>query len=204
MQPLQGGLQRSSSLSECMSSHTCRRTLCLLDCRGGGAARAEQNAAITQLYNKTAEVKVRGIWLLHWRATLHGASNSVAAFKDSCQLLISVVYLSFLLPPPAQAKAVQDYVSLLLESGQKFLVFGHHTCMLDAIEHACNRFKSGKKGIKWVQRVAEMACGLEGREVDSAEGTSCGCSALVAQYGGLGRPVTSNKAGSQGCALQVR
>lgn len=29
-------------------------------CRGGGAARAEQNAVITQLYNKTAEVKVGG------------------------------------------------------------------------------------------------------------------------------------------------
>lgn len=57
------------------------------------------------------------------------------------------------LPPLApQAKAVQDYVTMLLENSQKFLVFGHHTCMLDAIEHACNRFKSGKKGIKWVLR----------------------------------------------------
>lgn len=51
-------------------------------------------------------------------------------------------------PVMVQAKAVQDYVTLLLENGQKFLVFGHHTSMLDAIEHACNRFKSGKKGIK--------------------------------------------------------
>lgn len=42
------------------TAHTCPRPLWLLGCRGGGAARAEQNAVITQLYNKTAEVKVGG------------------------------------------------------------------------------------------------------------------------------------------------
>jgi hypothetical protein len=45
------------------------------------------------------------------------------------------------LPHCLQAKAVQEYVQLLLDSGQKFLVFGHHTSLLDAIEHTCNRHK---------------------------------------------------------------
>ena len=39
----------------------------------------------------------------------------------------------------AKIKAVQDYMQLLLDSGCKFLVFGHHAHMLDAIEEKCNR-----------------------------------------------------------------
>ena len=40
-----------------------------------------------------------------------------------------------------KAKCVQDYVDTLLEGGGKFLVFAHHTCLLDAIEHSCNKHK---------------------------------------------------------------
>ncbi|PRW20657.1 SWI SNF-related matrix-associated actin-dependent regulator of chromatin subfamily A 1 isoform X1 [Chlorella sorokiniana] len=40
-----------------------------------------------------------------------------------------------------KAKAVQEYVQLLLDNGQKFLIFAHHTSLLDAIEHTCNRHK---------------------------------------------------------------
>lgn len=44
-----------------------------------------------------------------------------------------------------QCGAVEEYVQLLLEGGQKFLLFAHHTALLDAVEHRCNRMKA-----KWV------------------------------------------------------
>ena len=45
----------------------------------------------------------------------------------------------------AQRGAVEEYVQLLLENRQKFLIFAHHTALLDAVEHTCN-----KKKVKWV------------------------------------------------------
>ena len=44
-----------------------------------------------------------------------------------------------------KAKAVQEYVEMLLDAGQKFLIFAHHKELMDAIEHTCNRRKSGRK-----------------------------------------------------------
>lgn len=44
-----------------------------------------------------------------------------------------------------QCGPVEEYVQLLLEAGQKFLLFAHHTTLLDAVEHSCN-----KKKAKWV------------------------------------------------------
>lgn len=41
----------------------------------------------------------------------------------------------FIVLTTLQAKAVQDYVQLLLDNGTKFLIFAHHTVLLDAIEH---------------------------------------------------------------------
>jgi SWI/SNF-related matrix-associated actin-dependent regulator 1 of chromatin subfamily A len=38
-----------------------------------------------------------------------------------------------------KVKAVQDYVSTLMEGGGKFLIFAHHLVLLDGIEHACNK-----------------------------------------------------------------
>ncbi|KAK2076871.1 hypothetical protein QBZ16_005099 [Prototheca wickerhamii] len=46
-----------------------------------------------------------------------------------------------------KAPAVQDYVATLLEAGVKFLAFAHHACMMDAIEHECNR----RKGLKFIR-----------------------------------------------------
>uniref|UniRef100_A0A1D2AGI9 SWI/SNF-related matrix-associated actin-dependent regulator of chromatin subfamily A-like protein 1 n=1 Tax=Auxenochlorella protothecoides TaxID=3075 RepID=A0A1D2AGI9_AUXPR len=43
--------------------------------------------------------------------------------------------------------AVQEYVGTLLDGGTKFLAFAHHTCMLDAIEHECNR----RKGLRFIR-----------------------------------------------------
>jgi len=43
-----------------------------------------------------------------------------------------------------KAKAVQDYIQTLLDAGQKFLIFAHHTSLLDAIEFTCNRHKGCK------------------------------------------------------------
>lgn len=55
--------------------------------------------------------------------------------------------------------AVQEYVELLLQAGQKFLIFGHHKVLLDAIEHTLNRSKAGnstgaggnKSGCKFIR-----------------------------------------------------
>ena len=33
-----------------------------------------------------------------------------------------------------KSKAICDYINVLLEAEQKFLIFGHHKCVLDAIE----------------------------------------------------------------------
>ncbi|GAB4813670.1 hypothetical protein N2152v2_000716 [Parachlorella kessleri] len=41
---------------------------------------------------------------------------------------------------------VEEYVQLLLENRQKFLLFAHHTVLLDAVEHTCN-----KKKIKYIR-----------------------------------------------------
>jgi SWI/SNF-related matrix-associated actin-dependent regulator 1 of chromatin subfamily A len=43
-------------------------------------------------------------------------------------------------------KAVQEYVGTLLEAGEKFLIFGHHIAILDAIEQACNRGSKSATG----------------------------------------------------------
>lgn len=43
-----------------------------------------------------------------------------------------------------KTKAVQDYVEMMLDGGQKFLVFAHHTVLLDAIEQVCSRRKTCK------------------------------------------------------------
>jgi hypothetical protein len=39
---------------------------------------------------------------------------------------------------------VAEYVAMLLDAGQKFLVFAHHSALMDGIEHACNRHKGCK------------------------------------------------------------
>ena len=36
---------------------------------------------------------------------------------------------------------MQEYVQLLLDAGQKFLIFAHHGCLMDGIEHTLNRHK---------------------------------------------------------------
>jgi SWI/SNF-related matrix-associated actin-dependent regulator 1 of chromatin subfamily A len=46
-----------------------------------------------------------------------------------------------------KVKCVQDYIDTLLDGDQKFLVFAHHTVLLDAVEHSCNR----KKGCKYIR-----------------------------------------------------
>ena len=46
-----------------------------------------------------------------------------------------------------KTKAVQEYVEMLLDGGQKFLVFAHHTVLMDAVEHACNR----RKGCRFIR-----------------------------------------------------
>ena len=43
-----------------------------------------------------------------------------------------------------KTRAVQDYIQTLLDAGQKFLVFAHHTVLMDAIEHTCNRHRGCK------------------------------------------------------------
>lgn len=48
--------------------------------------------------------------------------------------------------PSLQVKAVQRYISELLEADEKVLVFAHHRCLLDGIE-ACLR-KARKKFIR--------------------------------------------------------
>ena len=45
-----------------------------------------------------------------------------------------------------KVKAVQEYVSTLIETGEKFLIFAHHIALLDAIEHACNRSAKSSTG----------------------------------------------------------
>ena len=46
-----------------------------------------------------------------------------------------------------KSKAVQEYVEMLLDAGQKFLIFAHHKELMDAIEHSCNR----RKGCKFMR-----------------------------------------------------
>lgn len=36
---------------------------------------------------------------------------------------------------------------MLLDGGQKFLIFAHHSCLMDAIEHTCNR----RKGCRYIR-----------------------------------------------------
>lgn len=43
-----------------------------------------------------------------------------------------------------KSKAVSEYVEMLLDGDQKFLVFAHHTALMDAVEHTCNRRKGCK------------------------------------------------------------
>lgn len=46
-----------------------------------------------------------------------------------------------------KTKAVQEYVDMLLDGGQKFLIFAHHTVLLDAVEHTCNR----RRGCRFIR-----------------------------------------------------
>ena len=131
-------------------------------CRGGGSggSRMEENKAIMELYKATAELKVRGCTAVllychcgrRWDSGMQRVPRALAVCQGQSirGCLPGAVYqpqasaqLAWptTLPPCLQAKAVQEYVQLLLDSGQKFLVFGHHTSLLDAIEHTCNRHK---------------------------------------------------------------
>lgn len=49
-------------------------------------------------------------------------SAVIAYFQETCK---------------SKVRAVRQYVSDLIESGKKFLVFGHHQMMLDEVENEC-------------------------------------------------------------------
>lgn len=71
-----------------------------------------QNAVITELYKKTAEVKVRASPCRHRAPRLQFLGWPLSwPVPATCAC------------PCPQAKAVQEYVQLLLDNGQKFLVF---------------------------------------------------------------------------------
>lgn len=51
-----------------------------------------------------------------------------------------------------KVKAVQEYVSCLLDAGEKFICFAHHAALMDGIEHACRGGgKGGAKGVKFIR-----------------------------------------------------
>ncbi|KFM27269.1 SWI/SNF-related matrix-associated actin-dependent regulator of chromatin subfamily A-like protein 1 [Auxenochlorella protothecoides] len=70
-----------------------------------------------------------------------GASN-----LPELHALLRAVML-YRLSAEVKGPAVQEYVGTLLDGGTKFLAFAHHTCMLDAIEHECNR----RKGLRFIR-----------------------------------------------------
>ncbi len=45
-----------------------------------------------------------------------------------------------------QVAAVQSYMEDLIEAEEKFLLFAHHTCLLDAAEATCRKKKVGSPG----------------------------------------------------------
>jgi len=95
-----------------------------------------QNGAIMELYKKTAEVKVSCVRVAQWLPVMPArAACPCMTLGRALPSKPPLVHASL------QAKAVQEYVQLLLDNGQKFLVFAHHTSLLDAIEHTCNRSK---------------------------------------------------------------
>ena len=101
--------------SDCLVAHPCTCSVLRL-CSGSMA----QNTVITELYKKTAEVKVRacrvGCSARFWDQGCGRAKAAAGLQGGSCQNAA---------PPPSllQAKAVQEYVQLLLDNGQKFLIF---------------------------------------------------------------------------------
>ena len=117
----------------------------------------EENKVIMEMYRRTAEIKV-GLVLsraCHWRPlTLLAASGGslleqfpqetariAAAFLHPFQTCRPVRSSSSSPPALPQCEPVEEYVQLLLEGGQKFLCFAHHTSLLDAVEHSCNKKK---------------------------------------------------------------
>jgi hypothetical protein len=118
-----------------------------------------------------------------------------------------------------KAKAVQDYVEVLLDGGQKFLVFAHHTALMDAIEHVCNRRAGcrcvrarwclgsgcvgvgGGSGLRGTLGASRAACGAETRSDGPrrCRGVGRASGARAPEGGGGGwlpaaRPATSHSA----------
>lgn len=74
----------------------------------------------------------------------HGAAAGVGVGKLEESKAIMEMYRR---TAELKAKSVQEYTETLLDGGQKFLIFAHHTSLMDAIEHTCNR----KKGCKFIR-----------------------------------------------------
>lgn len=80
-------------------------------------------------------------------AISHMVAQSVASKKSHIQVSAeqkSVIMEVYKKTADLKVKCVQDYVDTLLNGGEKFLIFAHHTSLLDAIEHSCNRKKDCK------------------------------------------------------------
>ena len=83
-------------------------------------------------------------------AISHMVAQSVAQKKSHVQVSAeqkSVIMEVYKKTADLKVKCIQEYVDTLLDGGEKFLIFAHHTALLDAIEHSCNR----KKGCKHIR-----------------------------------------------------
>lgn len=82
------------------------------------------------------------------RAAIHHlVAQSAAAKKNHVHVSAeqkSVIMEVYKKTADLKVKFIQEYVDTLLHGGEKFLIFAHHTCLLDAIEHSCNRKKDCK------------------------------------------------------------
>ena len=80
-------------------------------------------------------------------AIRHMVAQSVALKKSHVHVSAeqkSVIMEVYKKTADLKVKCIQEYVDTLLHGGEKFLIFAHHTALLDAIEHSCNRKKDCK------------------------------------------------------------
>ncbi|KAL9647724.1 hypothetical protein ABK040_015212 [Willaertia magna] len=83
-------------------------------------------------------------WLYNFNQKNKKKRIKIGDFDNNLELIQQYTFASRI-----KLKPVRNYVRTLLEKGEKFIIFGHHSKMLDAIENEINLFLRENPEINW-------------------------------------------------------
>lgn len=121
-------------------------------------------------------------------AAMNAASGGAVALGGGKMEENNVIMEMYRRTAELKAKAVQEYVEMLLDAGQKFLIFAHHKDLMDAIEHSLNR----RKGCRFIRIDGSTPASDRARLVNSfQEDDSIRVAVLSIKAAGIGLTLTA-------------